>query len=61
MPNMPRRVREAGRMDRYGDQRFTLTDVLTFELMREARIDRRIASAFAYYDRSVAAGFALEP
>ncbi len=51
----------SGWMDRYGDQRVTLTDVLAFELMREARIARRIASAFAYDDHFVAAGFAWEP
>lgn len=47
----------SGWMERYGDQRFSLTDAVTFELMREAKI----ASAFAYDDYFAVAGFVLEP
>lgn len=39
----------------YADQRFSLTDAVTFELMRR----ERIASAFAFDQDFVTAGFAL--
>ncbi|HEX4931649.1 MAG TPA: PIN domain-containing protein [Gemmatimonadaceae bacterium] len=46
----------AGWMERFADQRFSLTDAVTFELMRE----EGIARAFAYDQDFVVAGFALE-
>lgn len=42
-------------LERYADQRFSLTDAVSFELMRA----RRIAIAFAYDDDFRTAGFAL--
>ena len=42
-------------IDRFGDQRFSLTDAVTFELMRE----RRITHAFAFDVDFQTAGFVL--
>lgn len=42
-------------MDRFRDQRFSLTDAVTFELMRELRITH----AFAFDQDFVTAGYAL--
>lgn len=42
-------------MGRYADQRFSLTDVVTFELMRRERLRR----AFAFDQDFVTAGFTL--
>ncbi|MCC6929833.1 MAG: PIN domain-containing protein [Gemmatimonadaceae bacterium] len=47
----------AGWMERFGDQRFSLTDSVSFEVMRE----EGIASAFAYDQDFITAGFTLEP
>jgi predicted nucleic acid-binding protein len=47
----------SGWMERFGDQRFSLTDAVTFEVMREAKI----ASVFAYDSDFAVAGFAIEP
>lgn len=47
----------AGWMARFADQRFSLTDAVTFEVMRE----EKLTSAFAYDDDFVVAGFVLEP
>lgn len=42
-------------LERFGDQRFSLTDAVSFELMRV----RRLSVAFAYDEHFRAAGFAL--
>ncbi len=42
-------------LERFGDQRFSLTDAVSFELMRV----RRFSVAFAYDEHFRAAGFAL--
>jgi predicted nucleic acid-binding protein len=45
----------SGWIERFGDQRFSLTDAVTFEMMRE----ERISSAFAFDQDFVTAGFSL--
>lgn len=45
----------AGWIERFPDQRFSLTDAVTFELMRE----ERITQAFAFDQDFVTAGFGL--
>jgi predicted nucleic acid-binding protein len=47
----------SGWIDRFDDQRFSLTDAVTFEIMRE----ERIGTAFAYDSDFVTAGFSLLP
>jgi len=44
-------------LDRFADQRFSLTDAVTFELMRA----QRLTHAFAFDQDFVTAGFALLP
>ncbi len=44
-------------IERFGDQRFSLTDAVTFEIMREARVTQ----AFAFDQDFVTAGFTLLP
>lgn len=46
----------SGWMERFADQRFSLTDAVTFELMR----GEGIATAFAFDQDFVVAGFTLE-
>ncbi len=46
----------SGWMERFADQRFSLTDAVTFEVMREARLTH----AFAYDEDFVIAGYVLE-
>lgn len=45
----------SGWLERFGDQRFSLTDAVSFELMRS----RRITKAFAYDEDFRRAGFEL--
>jgi predicted nucleic acid-binding protein len=45
----------AGWIERFSDQRFSLTDAVTFEVMRESRITH----AFAFDQDFVTAGFIL--
>ncbi len=45
----------AGWLERFHDQRFSLTDAVTFEVMRR----NRISAAFAFDDGFVKAGFEL--
>lgn len=45
----------SGWIERFPDQRFSLTDAVTFEMMRE----ERITSAFAFDQDFVTAGFSL--
>jgi len=45
----------AGWIERFADQRFSLTDAVTFEVMRESRITH----AFAFDQDFVTAGFVL--
>lgn len=47
----------SGWMEHFADQRLSLTDAVTFEVMRESKIE----SAFAYDEHFVIAGFVLEP
>jgi predicted nucleic acid-binding protein len=42
-------------MERFADQRFSLTDAVTFEMMRE----ERVTHAFAFDQDFVTAGFSL--
>lgn len=45
----------AGWLDRFGDQRFSLTDAVSFEVMRRGRVE----VAFAFDPHFVTAGFDL--
>lgn len=44
-------------VERFADQRFSLTDAITFELMRE----ERVTQAFAFDEDFTTAGFSLLP
>jgi predicted nucleic acid-binding protein len=57
LPVSPELVRDAAAawLDRFRDQRFSLTDAVSFELMRRERID----AAFAFDRHFVTAGYEL--